>query len=151
MNQANQIIGSQGQLANQNYQQFLGSPAFSQGQQGIAAGVNQTSNQLAGSLGARGISGSGVGDLLSSLPSSIVGSQMAGLKAAGYQNAQQQAAQQVQQKLAALQGMQGPGRTEQLFGAGLNAFGPLLQQWLQSKYPGMRPITATPSSGTYSG
>lgn len=138
----NQIIGSQGGLTNQLYQQFLGSPAYSQGQASIAAGANQAQGQLAGSLGARGISGSGTGDILGSLGSSLVGNQMAGLKTAGYQGAQQQAQTQIQQQLAALQGTAGPGRTEGLFGAGINAFGPLLQAWLQHKYPQFAPTGA---------
>lgn len=130
-----QAIGSQGNLTNQFFQQNLASPAFSQGQQQIAAGANATAGQLGASLGARGIGTSGSGAILSSLIPSIVGSQQGQLRTQAYGAAQQQAMNQIQQQIAALQGTSGPSQTRQLFGAGLDAFGPMLQQWLRSKYP----------------
>lgn len=129
------LIGSQGNLTNQLYQQNLGSPAFTQGQNQIAAGANATAGQLGSSLGARGIGTSGSGAILSSLIPSIVGSQQAGLRTSAFQSAQGQAQDQINQQLAALQGTSGPSQTNQLFGAGLSAFGPMLQAWLKSKYP----------------
>ena len=136
-------------LVNKLYQQVSGSPAFSQAQGTIAAGANQAAGNLAGSLAARGIGTTGTGAVLSSLLPSLVGSQQSGLRSAAYQTASSQADQDIQARLAALQGSQGPGQTSQLFAGGLSAFGPLLAQWLASKYPGVGGKTAMPSS--YSG
>lgn len=132
------LIGGQGAATNQLYQQNLASPAFSQGQQQIAAGANTTAGQLGASLGARGIGTSGTGAILSSLIPSIVGSQQAGLRTSAFQSAQSQAQQQLKQQLEALTGTSGPSQTQQLFGGGLAAFGPMLQQWIRSKYPGQQ-------------
>lgn len=136
-----QVIGSQGNLTNQIFQQNLASPAFQQGLQQIAAGANSTGSQLQQSLGSRGIGTTGTGAVLSSLVPSIVGSQQGQLRSQAFQSAQQEANDQVQRRIAALQGTSGPSQTRQLFGAGLNAFAPLLQNYLMNKYPLFRPQT----------
>lgn len=128
------LLNSRGGRTNALYQQILNSPAYSQGQSQIAAGANQAGNTLASSLGARGIGTTGTGAVLSSLLPSLVGSQQAGLRTSAYNTAAQQAQQDIEAQLAALTGSQGPSQTSQLFGAGLSAFGPLLAQWLQSRY-----------------
>lgn len=128
-----------GKLTNQFYQQGISSPAYSQAQGTIGAGANLASGQLASSLGARGIGTSGVGAILSSLTPSLVGSQMAGLRTGAYQSAQQQAMDSIQQQIKVLLGTQGPSRTSQLFGAGLNAFAPLAQNYLMNKFPQLGP------------
>jgi hypothetical protein len=125
-----------GKLTNQFYQQSLGSPAYSQAQGTIAAGANAGANQLAASLGARGIGESGTASVLSSLTPSIVGSQQAGLRTSAYQSGQQQAQQAIQAQLAALQGTYGQqSPTQQMFGAGLDAFGGQFQNFLRARYP----------------
>lgn len=120
-------------LTNQFYQQQVGSPAYSQAQGTIAAGANQTANQLAGRLGAAGIGTSGTGALLSSLTPSLVGSQQAGLRTAAYNSAQGQANDAVQRQIQALSGTGGPSQTQQLFGGGLDAFIPYLQSLLKQR------------------
>lgn len=127
---------NQAKLTNQFYQQNLGSPAYSQGLSTIAAGANQAGNQVAANLGARGIGTTGTGAILSSLVPSLVGSQQAQLRTGAYNSAQGQAMQTLQQQLAALTGTAGPSQTRQLFGAGLDAFGPMFNSWLMAKYPG---------------
>lgn len=148
LKQQQKVIASQPQLANKLYGSFLASPAFSAGQGAIATGANATAGNLAASLGARGIGTSGTGAVLSSLTPSIVGSQMAQLHQAGYQQAQGQAQTQIQQQLAALQGLQGPSQTQQLFAGGLDAFGPYLQSYLQKRYPqSFGPVLSGTGSG----
>ena len=117
------------------YQAVQSSPAFAQAQGSIAAGGNTTANTLAANLGARGIGTTGTGAVLSSLVPSIVGNQQAQLRTSAYGAAQSQADSDIRAQLEALAGTSGPGQTSQLFGAGLGAFGPMLSQWLQSKYP----------------
>ena len=130
--QINQLTsaGNVGKVTNQFYQQGLASPAYSQAQGNIAAGANQTSNQVAGNLAARGIGTSGTGAILSGLTPSLVGSQQAGLRSSTYAGAQNQAQQSIQQQIAALTGTQGPSQTQQYFAGGLEALMPYLQKLL---------------------
>lgn len=125
--------GSVGRRTEKFYQQALGSPAYSQAQGAIAAGANQTANQVAASLAQRGLGTTGTGAILSSLTPSIVGSQQAGLRATAYQGAQSEAQSQIEAMIKALMATQGPSQSSQLFAGGLSAFGPLLQAWLQSR------------------
>lgn len=135
-------------LQNQFQQQAMASPAYSQAQGQIASGANATAGNLASSLGARGIGTSGTGALLSSLTPSIVGSQQAGLNTAVSQLAGNQAQNAVQGQVGALQGTSGPSQTRQLFGAGLDFLGPLLQQWLSGmKTGGQNPLGGGGQSG----
>lgn len=144
--QMQQIIGSQGALTNQLYQQNLGSPAFSEGLRQIAAGANATAGQLGASLGARGIGTTGTGAVLSSLTPSIVGNAQAQLHTAAFQSAQQQAQERIRQLLASLQDTSGPSQTQQLFGAGISSFGPMLQAWFNKQY-GIPQTAAAPKAG----
>lgn len=125
-----------GRVTNQFYQQSLGSPAYQQALGTIAAGANAASSNLAGALGARGLGTTGTGAVLSSLTPSLIGSQRAGLTSAAYQGAQSQAQQSIEAQLRALMGTQGPSYSGQLYGAGLSAFAPMLQAWLQSQLKG---------------
>lgn len=118
-------------LTAQNYQGQIASPAFSQAQGAIAAGANQTANQVASNLAQRGIGTTGTGAVLSSLTPSLVGSQTAQLRTAAQQSAEQMAQQQVEQRIRALLGTSGPSQSQQLFAGGLEAFLPFLQQLLQ--------------------
>jgi hypothetical protein len=151
--QLQQLLGPQhmAMLQNQFQQQAMASPAYSQAQGQIAAGANATQGQLASSLGARGIGTSGTGAVLSSLTPSIVGSQQAGLNTAVSQMAGQQARGTIQDQIAALQGTSGPSQTRQMFGAGLDFLGPLLQQWLSSKIPGAKAAGGGPSAPSSAG
>ena len=124
-------------LTNQFYQQALGSPAYSQGQQQIAAGASEAGNQLQANLGAHGIGTSGSAAVLSSLVPSLVGSQQAGLKTGAYGMAQGQAQQSIEEQIKNLLGTSGPSQNTQLFGAGLSSFAPFLQQFMASRYPGI--------------
>jgi hypothetical protein len=127
---------AQKKLADQYYQQNIASPAFSQGQGTIAAGANQVANQVAQSMGARGLAGSGTRDVLSSLGPSIVGGQMAGLRTGAYNSAQTQAQQNIASQIAALTNtVPGPSQSQNLLGTGIEAFTPYLTQYLRSKYP----------------
>ncbi len=120
-----------GNETNKFYQQGLASPMYSQAQGAIAAGANQASNQVAGNLAQRGIGTTGTAAVLSGLTPSLVGSQQAGLRSSTYQGAQNQAQQSIQAQLAALNGSQGPSQTQQLFSGGLEAFGPMLQEYFR--------------------
>lgn len=127
-----------GKLTQQFYNQNLASPAYSQAQGTIAAGANAGANQLASSLGQRGIGESGTAAVLSSLTPSIVGSQQAGLRTSAYNAGQQQAQDVIKAQIDALAGPQGgfpASPTQQYFGAGLDAFGPQLQNFLRARYP----------------
>ena len=128
----------QAQLTQQFYQQMLSSPAFSQAQGTIAAGANQTGGQLASELGRAGMTGTGTGAILSSLLPSLVGQQQAGLRTSAYSSGQNQAQNEIQQRISALGGAPsfGPSQTQQLGAGGLEAFLPFLIQMLQ-KNPGM--------------
>jgi len=128
---------SQGATTNEFYRQAISSPAYSQAQGSIAAGANQTSNQVASSLAERGIGTTGTGAILSSLTPSLVGSQQAKLATSAHEQAQQQTEQWLKQRIAALTGTQGPSQTQSLFAGGLETFGPFLQAWLKQKHPGM--------------
>lgn len=146
------LTGAQnvGAETNKFYQQGLASPAFSQAQGAIAAGANQTANQVQANLGARGIGTSGTGAILSSLTPSLVGSQQAGLRTSTYQGAQNQAQQSIQAQLQALMGTQGPSQTQQLFAGGLEAYLPYLQQLLSGRAmgPGL-PSNALSQANSY--
>jgi hypothetical protein len=131
-------------LVNQLYQQNLQSPGYSQAQGSIASGANATQGNLNAALGARGLGTTGTGAVLSGLMPSIVGQQKAGLQTSAYQSAQQQAQQQIQQQIEALQGTTrgygqaaGPSQSSQYFATGINSLTPVLNQWLQSKYPSL--------------
>lgn len=125
-------------LTNQYYQGVIGSPAYSQAQGTIAAGANQTSNDVAANLAARGIGTTGTGAVLSGLTPSLVGNQTAGLRTSAYNMAGQQAQDTISRQLAALTGTYNqPSMTQKLFGGGLSAFEPYLRAWLKQRYPGM--------------
>lgn len=119
------------QQTNTLYNQNLASPAYAQAQGTIAAGANQTANDVAGRLAQAGIGSSGTGAILSSLTPSLVGSQLGQLRTTAYGSAQNQAQNLIKQQLEVLQGTSGPSQTRQLFGAGLDTLGPILMQYLQ--------------------
>ncbi len=120
-----------GNVTNQFYQQALSNPAYAQAQGTIAAGANQASNQVAQNLGARGIGTSGTAAVLSGLTPSLVGSQQAGLRSAAYQGAQGQAQKSIQAQLEALTQQGQPTQGQSLFAGGLDAFTPMLQEYLR--------------------
>ncbi|HLE04141.1 MAG TPA: hypothetical protein VI729_05960 [Anaerolineales bacterium] len=126
-----------GKLSDMFYRTAIHSPAYGQAQGTIAAGGNVAAGSLARELGARGIGTSGSAAVLQSLIPSMVGGQQAGLRTGAYQSAQERAMQSIQAQIEALTGTQGPGRTTQLFAGGLQAFQPLLQAFLGTKYPGI--------------
>ena len=128
---------SQGAQTNEFFRQNISSPAYSQAQGQIAAGANQTSNQVASSLAERGIGTTGTGAILSSLTPSLVGSQQAKLTTSAHEAAQQQTEQWLKQRIAALTGTQGPSQTQQFLAGGLESFGPYLQAYLKQKFPQM--------------
>ena len=120
---------------NQFYQQAISSPGYSSALQSIAAGANQTSNQVASSLAERGIGTTGTGAVLSGLTPSLVGSQQGKLQAGAHDQAQEMAMNQIKSRIAALTGAQGPSQTQQYLAGGLDAFSPYLQAYLKHKYP----------------
>lgn len=135
-----------GQLTNQFYNTNLNSPAYSQAQGNIATGANTTANTLASSLGARGLSGSGTRDVLSSLTPSLIGSQQAGLKTAAWTSAQSQAEDSIQRQIQALMGTSGPTQNMKLFAGGLESFGPYLQAYLRAKFPSLSTLGGNTSN-----
>lgn len=132
MREVKRLTGAQnvGKETDKAYQNVISSPAFSQAQGTIAAGANQTSNQVAQNLAARGIGTTGTGAVLSGLTPSLVGSQQAQLRTSAHSSAQEQAMKAIQAQLAALGGSQGPSQTQGMFGVGLEAFLPYLQSLL---------------------
>lgn len=127
-----------GKTTDQFYGKAIASPAFSQGQSAIAAGANQTANDVAANLAARGIGTTGTGAVLSGLTPSLVGSQVAGLRSAAHTQASQQAMESIKQQLAALTGTYGQASpSAKLFAGGLEGFSPYLSAWIKSRYPGM--------------
>jgi hypothetical protein len=140
---------AQKNLAAQYYQQNIASPGFSQGQSAIAAGANQTANQVAQNLGARGLSGSGTSDILSGLTPSLVGSQIAGLRTAAQTDANTRAQQNIAAQIAALTGtVSGPSQSQNMLAGGVEAFTPYLTQYLRSKYPNFMAPPPTPTTLT---
>lgn len=139
--------GNVTRLTNQYFQSGLGSPAYSQALGTIAAGANQSANDVARNLAMSGIGSSGSGAVLSGLTPSLIGSQRAGLTSALYNASQQQAQNQIEQQLRALFGTQGPSYSGQLFGAGLAALGPMLQAYLQQR--GLNYGTPSTSTGNW--
>lgn len=122
----------------QFYQGNISSPAYSQAQGTIAAGANQTGNEVKSSLAARGIGTTGTGAVLSSLTPSLIGSQTAGLRTSAWNTAGTQAQESIARELAALTGTYGQASpTQQLTAGGLSAFSPYLTAWMKSRYPGM--------------
>lgn len=143
-----QSPGNLAKLTGGYYQQNIGSPAYQGALGTIAAGANASAGNVARRMGASGMTGTGTGAILSSLTPSIVGSQRAGLKTQAWDSAQETAQQAIQRQIQALIGGYGqPSQTQQLFGAGTSAFGPLLAAWLKAKYPGMFAGTADPKFG----
>jgi hypothetical protein len=122
-------------LTNQFYQQNLGSPGYSQAQSQIAAGGNLAQNNLMANLGARGIGTSGRAAVMSSLIPGMLGQQQAGLRTSAYDQAANQAQQNIKAQIDALTGTSGPSQNMQLFGAGLSSFMPFLQKFMGAKYP----------------
>jgi hypothetical protein len=122
-------------LTNQFYQQNLGSPGYSQAQSQIAAGGNLAQNNLMANLGARGIGTSGGAAVMSSLIPGMLGQQQAGLRTSAYDQAANQAQQNIKAQIDALTGTSGPSQNMQLFGAGLSSFMPFLQKFMGAKYP----------------
>jgi hypothetical protein len=134
--------GHANQLTSNFYNQFLNSPAFSQGQAGIAAGTNAFTNNLNRSLGARGLTTSGIGSIAPSLARSSASHSLGALQTQGFQSAQEQAMNLLRSQAGALGGTAMPTNYgNQLFGAGLDAFGPFFSDWLRKTYqvPGQQP------------
>ena len=124
-------------LQSQYYQQNLASPAYSQAQGTIAAGGNQAAGQLASQIGQTGLRSSGTGAIMSSVVPSMMGHQLSGLRTTAYNAAGGAADQSIEGQVRALMGTPsgGPSQGQQLLGAGMDAFGPLLTSWLKNKYP----------------
>ena len=130
--------GNLNRLTTDFYRQAISSPAYSQALGGIATGANLTAGNVARHMGQSGIGASGTGAVLSSLTPSLVAGQTGRLRTGAYDFAGQQAQQAIQAQVNALLGTYGqPSQTQQLFGAGMNAFQPMLMAWLKSQYPGM--------------
>lgn len=122
---------------NNFWQQFLNSPAYGQGLGQIAAGTNSLTNSLNRSLGARGLSQSGIGAVASPLASSAAGFKMADFTSAGYAQALQHAMESLRMQGGALAGApMAPNYGAELFGAGLSGFGNILEDWLKTQRRG---------------
>jgi hypothetical protein len=132
-NNVNNILAPQNmsRLTQGYYQSMLGSPAYSLAQRQIGAGTNATMGNLARNAGMSGLSNSGVGNLGASIGPSLAGNAMAGLTSNMWNQAQQQAQNNVQQQLWALTGQMPPSQGQQYGALGIAQLGPLLQQLFQ--------------------
>jgi hypothetical protein len=131
-------------LKAQYLQQILSGPAYQGALGTIASGGNATTANLAREVGATGITGSGTGAIMRSVGPSIVGGQRAGLLTQADTSAQSSAQDNITKAIQTLLGTQGPSHTQQLFGAGLDSFGPMFQAWLKAKYPTMFNFSPAP-------
>lgn len=123
-------------LTSQYYQQGLASPGYSAAQGNIAAGANQMAGQLAQNLGARGLSTTGLGSVLSSMTPSVVGSQQAALNTQTYNAARSDALENIKQQLAAMGGGPQMSTRQMAFDQGLQGyFQNYLMPYLGKKYP----------------
>jgi hypothetical protein len=120
-------------LQAQYYQQNLSSPAYSQAQGTIAAGANQSASQIASNLGATGLTPSGTGAIMSGLIPSMVGHNLAGLRTTAYNAGGTAADTSIEGMVRAILQTQGPSQTQQMFGAGTDAFSRFLSQYLTQK------------------
>jgi hypothetical protein len=135
-------------LQAQYYQQNISSPAYSQAQGTIAAGANQSASQIASSLGQTGLTSSGTGAIMSGIIPSMVGHNLAGLRTTAYNAGGTAADQSIEGMVRAILQTQGPSQTQQLFGAGTDAFSKFLSQYLTQKGLGTKATTGLPS-GTF--
>lgn len=126
-----------GRLSQQYFQQGLGSPAYALGQRQISAGTNATMGNLASNAGLSGLSQSGLGNLMASIGPSLAGGQLANLNAGLWNASQQMAQNNIQNQIQALSQSMPISQNQGLFAGGLAALGPLLQQYMQSRQPGM--------------
>ena len=146
----------QGALRKQFFNANVNSPGFSAGQGAIAAGANQTANQIAEKLGSHGITGSGTSAILNSAGPSLVGSEMARLYMGADQSAQQSVSDYINARLAALKGTNFSTMTTNqnnpdmnYYGAGWSNFAPYLTNYLKTNYPhlftGAAPASSAPT------
>jgi hypothetical protein len=130
-------------LQAQYYQQNLQSPAYSQAQGTIAAGANQSASQIASNLGQTGLTSSGTGAIMSGLIPSMVGHNLAGLRTTAYNAGGTAADQSIEGMVRAILQTQGPSQTQQMFGAGTDAFSRFLSQYLSQKGLGTKTTNQT--------
>jgi hypothetical protein len=120
-------------LQAQYYQQNISSPAYSQAQGTIAAGANQSASQIASSLGQTGLTSSGTGAIMSGIIPSMVGHNLAGLRTTAYNAGGTAADQSIEGMVRAILQTQGPSQTQQMFGAGADAFSKFVSEYLKQK------------------
>ena len=138
-------------LQAQYYQQNLSSPAYSQAQGTIAAGANQSASQIASNLGATGLTPSGTGAIMSGLIPSMVGHNLAGLRTTAYNAGGTAADQSIEGMVRAILETQGPSQTQQMFGAGTDAFSKFLSQYLTQKGLGVPKTQITRQNPNWAG
>jgi len=115
-------------LHNMLYNQFLGSPAYTQAAGGAFQRGNALQNNLASSLAARGLGTSGIGSIAGPLAQSSAAGQLGQLRTGAYGAAGQQAGMLQRNELAGLQGA-GPPQQNQFaagLGGGISDFAQLL-------------------------
>jgi len=138
-------------LQAQYYQQNLSSPAYSQAQGTIAAGANQSASQIASSLGQTGLTPSGTGAIMSGVIPSMVGHNLAGLRTTAYNAGGTAADQSIEGMVRAILETQGPSQTQQMFGAGTDAFSKFLSQYLTQKGLGVPKTQITRQNPNWAG
>lgn len=110
------------------FQQFLGSPAFSQMQGAAIGGSNALSQALSQQVGQQGLGGTGIGAAMRASGAGNLGALMQRVYGTGWQQSQEGAMRLLQARLSGLQGAPAMGNMgKDVFGAGLSGLGDLLR------------------------
>lgn len=116
----------------QLYGSTLASPAYSQAQRGALASGNALQNNLAASLGARGLGTTGTGAIAQPLAASSAANQLGNLRTSAWNMAGQQSQDLIGQQVRALMGLGAPGSSPmaQSMGGALGGFNNFLTNYM---------------------
>jgi hypothetical protein len=119
------------------YEGFLGSPAYGAAQKSIIGGSNIAKSSLSSLLAARGLTGSGIGDVSTAVGGSLVGTNLGKLHAGAWDSALEQSVKLAQLGIGGIGGL-GPGRN-----VGTDVFASLMDAIAKFKLLSQK-TTATP-------
>lgn len=128
------------------YRSNMASPATAYAKRGLITGSQAMQNAVASRLGAGGLGGSGVGALAYGAAAGSYGTGLAGLNASMWTDASQRAQTLARDRSNVWLNTPVKNYTNELLGAGLGAFGPLLYQYMQNL--GQAKPNATPGKAS---